>query len=126
MTPPPPLPGRSREEHGPMSEQDAEIEWLKAGVSCAALLERLPPPWRLDPAPTTRPRPKYRRGTGEILSVYHDDRGWWDPLSDRKGDIFALVQHLDLGLNFGEARRMLRDFVGMVPTFPEAVRTRRK
>jgi len=48
-----------------------------------------------------------------------------DPLSDRKGDIFTLVQHLDPGLSFGEARRMLRGFVGIAPTFPEAVRTRR-
>jgi hypothetical protein len=46
MEPFPPLPGKSREEHGAMSEQDAEIEWLKAGVSCAALLERSPPVWR--------------------------------------------------------------------------------
>jgi hypothetical protein len=39
----PPLPGRSRQESGTMSEQDAEIEWLKASVNCATLLERLPP-----------------------------------------------------------------------------------
>jgi hypothetical protein len=108
-----------------MSEQDAEIEWLKAGVSCAALLERLPPPWRLDRAQSTRQSLKYRRGEAEILIVNHDGRGWWDPLSDRKGDIFTLVQHLDPGLSFGEARRMLRDFVGIAPTFPEAVHTRR-
>ena len=108
-----------------MGEQDAEIEWLKAGVSCAALLERLPPPWRLDRAQSTRQSLKYRRGEAEILIVNHDGRGWWDPLSDRKGDIFTLVQHLDPGLSFGESRRMLRDFVGIAPTFPESVRTRR-
>jgi hypothetical protein len=28
-----------------MSEQDEEIERLKASVSCAVLLERLPPVW---------------------------------------------------------------------------------
>ena len=108
-----------------MSEQDAEIEWLKAGVSCAALLERLPPVWQLDRAESTRRSLKYRRGEAEILIVNHDGHGWWDPLSDRKGDIFTLAQHLDPGLSFGEARRMLRDFVGIAPTFPEAVRTRR-
>src|SRR5947207_3093755 len=29
---------RFREEHGAMSKQDTEIEWLKAHVNCAALL----------------------------------------------------------------------------------------
>jgi hypothetical protein len=108
-----------------MSEQDAEIERLKASVSCAALLERLPPPWRLDRAQSTRHSLKYRRGAGEIVIVNHDDRGWWDPLSEAKGDIFTLVQHLDPGLNFGAARRLLCGFIGIAPTFPEAFRTRR-
>jgi hypothetical protein len=88
-----------------MSEQDAEIEWLKASVNCAALLERLPPVWRLDRAESTRRSLKYRRSAGEIVIVNHDGRGWWDPLSEAKGDIFTLVRHLDPGLNFGEARR---------------------
>ena len=94
-------------------------------MSCAALLERLPPVWRLDRAESTRRSLKYRRGEGEIVIVNHDGRGWWDPLSEAKGDIFTLVQHLDPGLNFGEARRVLRDFVGIAPTFPEALRARR-
>ena len=102
-----------------MSKQDAEIEWLKAHVNCAALLERLPPVWRLDRAESTRRSLKYRRGEGEILIVNHDGRGWWDPLSDRKGDVFNLVRHLEPGLTFPEARRVLRDFVGIAPAFPE-------
>ncbi len=108
-----------------MSEQDAEIERLKAGVSCAAMLERLPPVWRLDRAESTRGSLKYRRGQGEILIVNHDGRGWWDPLSEAKGDIFSLVQHLDPNLTFGEARRLLREFVGISPTFPKTLRIRR-
>jgi hypothetical protein len=108
-----------------MSEQDAEIESLKASVSCAALLERLPPVWRLDRAQSSRRSLKYRRGEGEIVIVNHDGRGWWDPLSEAKGDIFTLVQHLDPGLSFREARRVLRGFVGVAPAFPEAVRARR-
>ena len=34
--------------------QDEEIKRLKASVSCAALLERLAPIWRLDRAGSTR------------------------------------------------------------------------
>lgn len=105
--------------------QDTEIEWLKESVSCAALLERLPPVWRLDRAESTRDSLKYRRGEGEILIVNHQGRGWWDPLSERKGDIFTLVQCLNPGLDFGAARRMLRRFAGVAPSFPETGRARR-
>jgi hypothetical protein len=34
-----------------MSGHDAELEELRAKVSCAVLLERLPPPWQLDKRP---------------------------------------------------------------------------
>jgi hypothetical protein len=108
-----------------MSEQDKDIERLKAGVSCAVLLERLPPVWRLDRAESSRASLKYRRGEGEILIVNHGGRGWWDPLSEAKGDIFNLAQHLEPGLTFPEARRMLCDFVGIAPAYPEVLRTRR-
>jgi len=108
-----------------MSGQDAEIQHLKANVSCAVLLERLPPVWRLDRAESTRRCLKYRRGAGEIVIVNHDGRGWWDPLSEAKGDVFSLVQHLEPGLNFAQARDVLRGFVGIAPTFPEALRVRR-
>ena len=97
-----------------MSGQNAEIQHLKANVSCSVLLERLPPVWRLDRAESTRRCLKYRRGVGEIVIVIvnHDGRGWGDPLSEAKGDIFSLVQHLEPGLNFAEARHMLRGLVG--------------
>ena len=108
-----------------MSKQDIEIEWLKAHVNCAALLERLPPVWRLDRVESTRRSLKYRRGEGEIVIVNHDGRGWWDPLSDAKGDFCSLVQHLEPSLTFPEARRLLRDFAGIAPSFPEALRERR-
>jgi hypothetical protein len=108
-----------------MSEQDKDVEWLKANVSCAVLLERLPPVWRLDRAESSRASLKYRRGESEIVIVNHDGRGWWDPLSDRKGDIFTLAQHLEPSLTFPEARRLLRDFAGIAPVFPEALRARR-
>src|SRR5271166_7177380 len=108
-----------------MNGQDTEIQRLKTSVSCAVVLERLPPVWRLDAAESTRRCLKYRRGAGEIVIVNHDGHGWWDPLSEAKGDIFSLVQHLEPGLNFTQARHMLRRFVGIAPTFPEALRVPR-
>ena len=108
-----------------MSEQDKDIERIKASVSCAVLLERLPPVWRLDRAESSRASLKYRRGEGEILIVNHGGRGWWDPLSEAKGDIFNLARHLEPGLTFPEARRMLCAFVGIAPAYPEVLRTRR-
>ena len=109
-----------------MTGQDAEIELFRQGVSCAALLERLPPPWRLDRQESTRRALKYRRGEGEVLIVNHDERGWWDPQSSAKGDVFSLVQHLDPSLNFGQVRQVLRPFVGMAPTFPETLRASKR
>ena len=98
-----------------MKGQDEEIEWLKERVSCGELLEQLAPVWRLDRAQSTRHSLKYRRGAGEILIVSHGGRGWWDPLSEAKGDIFSLVQHLDPGQTFGGARHVLREFAGAAP-----------
>ena len=80
---------------------DAELDELRAGVSCAVLLERHPPPWQLDKRESTRRCLKYRRGEGEIILVTHEGRGWWDPGSTAKGDVFSLVQHLEPGLNLG-------------------------
>ena len=107
-----------------MSRHEEEIEQLKASVSCAVLLERMPPVWRLDARESTRRSLKYRRGAGEILIVNHDGHGWWDPLSEAKGDIFTLARYLDPGLNFAGARRMLRGFAGLALMFPEALHTR--
>jgi hypothetical protein len=58
-----------------MNGHDEDIDELKAGVSCAALLDRLPPVWRLDRAESTRHSLKYRRGEGEIVIVNHDGVG---------------------------------------------------
>ena len=104
---------------------DMELEELRAGVSCAVLLERHPPPWQLDKRESTRNCLKYRRGAGEILLVTHEGRGWWDPGSTAKGDVFSLVQHLEPGLNLGQVRKVLRPLAGLSPTFPEHLRARR-
>jgi len=108
-----------------MSGHDKGVEWLKASVSCAVLLERWPPVWRLDRAESSRASLKYRRGEAEILIVNHDGHGWWDPLSDAKGDIFDLARHLEPGLTFPEACCGLRAFAGIAPAYPEMLRTRR-
>ena len=55
-----------------MSRQNDDIEQLKASVSCALVLERLQPDWRLDAAQSTRRNLKFRRGPGKILIVDHD------------------------------------------------------
>jgi len=85
-----------------MQAEDAELEQFRRGVNCAALLEGWSPSWRLDRRESTRRALKYRREEGEVLIVNHDGRGWWDPQSTAKGDIFDLVQYLDPNLNFGQ------------------------
>lgn len=107
-----------------MSGHDEELEQLREGVNCAVLLERMPPPWKLDRAESTRDCLKYRRGKGEIIIVNHGGQGWWDAGSTAKGDVFRLVQHLRPDLNFGHVRKLLREMVGLQPSFPEHERVR--
>jgi Protein of unknown function (DUF3991)/Toprim-like len=109
-----------------MQAEDAELAQFRRGVNCAALLEGWSPAWRLDRRESTRRALKYRREEGEVLIVNHDGRGWWDPQSTAKGDIFDLVQYLDPNLNFGQVGRELRRFVGVSPTFPPALSSRAK
>jgi len=99
---------------------DAELQAFRTGVNCAAMLENMGG-WKLDARQSTRRALKYR-GDGEILIVTHDGRGWWDPLSDAKGDVFNLVQHLEPGLNFGHVRQVLRRFVGLAPSYAPHLR----
>jgi hypothetical protein len=80
-----------------MTGHDPEIEELRDKVHCAVVLERTPPPWKLDRKESTKLSLKYRRGKGEIVIVSHAGRGWWDPTSDAKGDVFGLVQRLEPG-----------------------------
>lgn len=96
---------------------DAEIDRLKESVSCATVLERIGG-WRLDARESTRRALKYRRGEAEILIVNHDQRGWWNPLGEERGDCFALVQYLRPDLNFSQARCMLRVLAGVTPSWP--------
>jgi len=100
-----------------MSKYDPEIEQLKAGVNCAAVLEKMGGGYKLDERESSRHNLKYRRGTGEIIIVNHDGKGWWDPGSTAKGDVFNLAQHLDPSLNFGQVRRALREMLGIAPSY---------
>ena len=109
-----------------MSGHDAELDQFRNGVSCAAVLERHSPAWRLDRKESTRRALKYRRSEGEIVIVNHDERGWWDPHSSAKGDVFDLVRFLEPGLNFGQVRKVLRPFIGLPPTYPEARRAAKR
>ena len=109
-----------------MNGHDEELSQLRAGVSCAALLERLQPGWMLDKEQSTPKCLKYRRGSGEVLIISHGGRGWWDPMSEAKGDVFGLTQHLDPGLNFGQVRKLLRGMVGLKPSHPVLERRRDK
>jgi hypothetical protein len=103
---------------------DTELELIRSSVNCGAVLEGMVGGWKLDVRESTRRALKYRRGKGEVLIVTHDGRGWWDPLSQAKGDIFDLVQYLDSGLNFGQVRQVLRRFVGVAPRYPTALRAK--
>ena len=103
---------------------DAELQGFREGVNCAAVLERMGG-WRLDQRQSTRRALKYRRGEGEILIINHEGRGWWDPTSQAKGDVFDLVQHFNPSLNFGQVRQELRHLVGIAPSFPTASRDRK-
>ncbi|KSV66807.1 hypothetical protein N182_34885 [Sinorhizobium sp. GL2] len=68
-----------------------EIERLRETIVCQAVLETSG--FALDLKESTRRAMKYRRG-GEIIIVTHSGRGWFDPLSDEKGDVFGLMTYL--------------------------------
>lgn len=92
-----------------------EIEQLREKVGCAALLET--EGWKVDIKESTRRAIKYRRGEGEIVIVIHDGRGWFDPLSSAKGDVFSLAEHLGAS-GFVNACDRVASVVGFVPSAP--------
>jgi len=107
-----------------MSTPDQERDQLRT-INCATVLEHAHPPWTLDRYGSTRRALKYRRGEGEIIIVCHDGRGWWDPLGAAKGDVFALMQHLDPTMNFGQVRQALRPLLGLSPSHQPTDRGKR-
>jgi hypothetical protein len=109
-----------------MRGQEEELAQLRATVNCAAILEQIGVGWALDQVESTRRALKFRRGPGEIVIVNHEGRGWFDPLSEAKGDIFDLVQYLEPGLNFAQVRQRLRTVAGIGYSYPEQQSARRQ
>lgn len=90
------------------------IEELRQKVGCAALLEK--DGWKVDVKESTRRAIKYRRDSN-IIIVIHEGRGWFDPLSPAKGDVFSLAEHLGAD-GFVEACDRVADMVGFLPKAP--------
>ncbi|WFU12959.1 DUF3991 and toprim domain-containing protein (plasmid) [Rhizobium sp. CB3090] len=92
-----------------------EIESLRDKISCAAVLEQNG--FAIDVKESTRRAEKYRRSR-EIIIVTHEGRGWFDPLSDAKGDVFGLVEHLDR-VGFSACVEKVADLIGFEISKPE-------
>ncbi len=91
-----------------------EVEELKDRVLCAAVLESAG--FAVDLKESTRGAVKYRSGAA-IIIVIHDGKGWFDPLSDAKGDVFRLVGHLD-SVGFAKSLERVAELIGFVHTEP--------
>ena len=91
-----------------------EIDELRQRVPCAAVLEKAG--WAVDKRESTRRALKYRSGA-DIIIVIHEGRGWFDPLSEAKGDVFSLARHLGES-DFSGACTHIADLVGFVPSAP--------
>jgi hypothetical protein len=94
--------------------EKSEIEELRARVGCAALLQQ--DGWKVDLKESTRRAVKYRRDA-KIIIVIHNDRGWFDPLSTAKGDVFDLAEHLG-AQGFAQACAHVASLIGFVPSPP--------
>ncbi|HQS50217.1 MAG: hypothetical protein B7Y12_08565 [Rhizobiales bacterium 24-66-13] len=94
--------------------EKADIEELRARVPCAAVLDQAG--FAIDLKESTRKAMKYRRGD-DIVIVIHDGKGWFDPLSEAKGDVFSLVDHLDR-MPFTQVLQRVAELVGFAPGEP--------
>lgn len=92
-----------------------DIETLRSKVSCASVLDSAG--FSVDAKESTRRAIKYRRGDRQIVIIIHDGYGWFDPLSDAKGDVFSLAMHLGAA-DFPSALRDIGELVGYVPVQP--------
>ena len=92
-----------------------DLEELRDKVSCGAVLETAG--WKIDRKESSKGAAKYRRGEGEIVIVTHAGKGWFDPMSDAKGDVFGLSEHLG-SFGFVEALERVTELVGFVLSQP--------
>lgn len=102
--------------------EKADIEEVRAKVGCGAVLET--GGFAIDLRESTPKAVKYRRGD-DIIIVIHDGKGWFDPLSDAKGDVYSLLQYLD-GSDFLEAFIQAASLVGFEPSRPQWTRQSRE
>lgn len=103
---------RTRQRRQKMKKN--ELEELRDRIPCAVVLEQAG--FAVDLKESTRKAVKYRRGA-EIVIVIHEGRGWFDPLSNAKGDVFSLVEYLD-SVSFVEALDRIASLVGFAPKQP--------
>lgn len=99
-----------------------DIEELRARVPCAAVLEKAG--FAIDLKESTRRAVKCRR-RDEIIIVIHGGKGWFDPLSDAKGDVFSLVAHLE-DIGFAEVLPRVSELIGFMPSEPVWTRRSRE
>lgn len=92
-----------------------DTDRLKATVLCPALLEY--DGWKVDLRESTPKAIKYRRSEGEIIIVVHHGRGWFDPTSEAKGDVFSLAERLG-SPDFASAVKAVAELIGFEPTAP--------
>ncbi|PWE53668.1 hypothetical protein DEM27_24295 [Metarhizobium album] len=92
-----------------------KIEEIRARVSCAHVLSRAG--FVLDRRESSRGALKFRRGC-EIVIVIHHGTGWFDPLSEMKGDVFSLARRIE-GVSFAAALEHLGGLsgIGSTPSF---------
>ena len=112
---------RTRKRAGEEMEKK-EVEELRDRVQCATVLEHAE--FAIDLKQSTRKAVKYRR-SDDIVIVIHEGRGWFDPLSDAKGDVFSLVEHLKR-IPFVEVLDHVASLVGFVPKEPVWTRPARE
>ena len=92
----------------------SEIEKLREDVGCAVVLADAG--FAIDEKESTRRAAKFRRAA-EIIIVTHDGHGWFDPLSDAKGDVFSLVAHLD-NVDFPTCCERVASLAGLALSMP--------